>query len=297
MRKASLLLQSVIFLLVWSDAVNSQNTVTNFHNINLPENIMDKDKDGFIVIAHRGASAYYPENTMSAFRGAVEMGADMIELDVLLSKDGIPVVFHDAELDRKSDGKGLVSDYTLQELKQLDAGSWFDTRFKGEKIPTLEEVLSYTKDKIAVNIEIKTEAVSDNAENGIEQKVIDLVRNYEMTDKVIVSSFDYRVIERFASMAPEIRTALLYERRQSHGRTPTELVSHYHADGFNFSVQQMADNWTKALNQNNIPFFVYTVNDPELMKTVISKGAKGIFSDKPDVLKRVAEEVIIKKRQ
>ncbi len=297
MKKVSLLVFCVIFMQIRSTALNAQSSVTNLKNMNLSESIMDKDNDGFIVIAHRGASAYYPENTMAAFRGAVEMGADMIELDVLISRDNIPVVFHDAKLDRKSDGKGLVSEYTLQELKQLDAGSWFDPRFKGEKIPSLEEVLIYTRDKIALNIEIKTEAVSESPENGIERKVIDLVRKYDMTDKVIISSFDYRVIDRFAAMAPEIKTALLYERRQSHGRTPTELVSDYRADAFNFSVRQMADNWTEALNRKSIPFFVYTVNDPEAMKTVISKGAKGIFTDKPDVLKKVAEEVIIKKWQ
>ncbi len=297
MKKVREIVQIFIILLMVSHTAEGQSSVKNLSSMNLSEGIMDKNNDGFIVIAHRGASAYYPENTMAAFRGAVNIGADMIELDVLLSKDNIPVVFHDAMLDKKSNGKGLVSEYTVQELKELDAGSWFDPKFRGEKIPTLEEVLIYTKDKIAVNIEIKTEAVFEEYENGVERKVIDLVRKYELTDKVIISSFDYRVIKRFDALAPEIKTALLYERRQSHGRRPAELVEDYQADAFNFSIREMADSWTQSLNDQKIPFFVYTINDPEVMKTVINRGAKGIFTDKPDVLKRVAEEVIIKKWQ
>lgn len=296
MRKISVLCICII-LFVSGKTVNGQDSFSEIQRVHLSEETMDRDTDGFIIIAHRGASAYFPENTMIAFKGAVEMEADMIELDVLLSKDMIPVVFHDARLDKKTNGTGLVSEYTLEELRELDAGSWFDKKFKGEKIPTLEEVLIYTKGKIAVNIEIKPEAVFDKIENGVEQKVIDLVRKHNMTDQVIISSFDYRVIERFKKLAPEFAAALLYERKQSHGRAPIELVRHYNSDAFNFSSSQLADSWATQLNENDIPFFIYTVNDPKLMRSVIRAGAKGIFTDKPDVLKKVAKEVIIKNWQ
>ncbi len=297
MRKISVLMACFILIVYNTAIINAQNIFPNIEEVNLSEKIMDRDTDGFIVIAHRGASAYFPENTMSAFRAAVEMEADMIELDVLLTKDMVPVVFHDARLDKKTNGSGLVSEYTLEELRKLDAGSWFDEKFKGEKIPTLEEVLIYTKGKIAVNIEIKPEAVFDKIEDGVEQKVIELVRKHEMTDHVIISSFDYRVIERFKKLAPEFTAALLYERKQSHGRAPVELVQHYNSDAFNFSSSQLADSWATQLNENEIPFFIYTVNDPKLMRSIIRAGAKGIFTDKPDVLKKVAKEVIIKNWQ
>ncbi len=127
--------------------------------------------DEFTAIAHRGASAYYPENTMESFQGAIAMGADMIELDVQLTRDGEVVVFHDEKLTRCTNGKGRIADYTLVELKKLDAGSWFDKEYQGAKIPTLEEALSLCRDKIAVNIEIKTEAVDENIRDGIEEKM------------------------------------------------------------------------------------------------------------------------------
>ena len=110
------------------------------------------------VVAHRGYSGLYPENTASAFEAAIGAGADMIELDVCLTKDRIPVVIHDQTLERTTDGHGLVSEFTLSELKKLDAGSWFSPKFKGESIPTLEEILLQIRGKISVNIEIKPES-------------------------------------------------------------------------------------------------------------------------------------------
>ncbi len=108
------------------------------------------------ILAHRGASAYAPENTMAAFKKAIEMNADGIELDVHLSKDGYIVIIHDERVDRTTDGKGEVKDFSLDELKKLDAGSWFSDEYKGEKIPTLEELLSLIKNtEIYLNIEIK----------------------------------------------------------------------------------------------------------------------------------------------
>lgn len=249
------------------------------------------DNDGFVVIAHRGASAYAPENTHSAFKLAVEMHAEMIELDVLLSRDGIPVVIHDEKLKRTTSGKGKVGDYTLSELKRLDTGSWFDAEFKGESFPTLEEVLSYTKDVIAVNIEIKTEAVTDESENGIVAKTLEVVQRTGVEDQVIYSSFDYRVMLHLEELAPDMPKAILYERRQSKGKLPSELVKQYNVDAFNCSYKQLSDKWVDDLTSNNIPFNIYTVDDEKKMKELIKKGAAGIFSNKPDVLRQVVENL------
>ena len=106
-------------------------------NINKLENIKRP-----WVVAHRGYSARYPENTASAFDAAISAGADMIELDVCITKDRVPVVIHDQTLERTTDGAGMVSEFNLSELKKLDAGSWFSPEFKGESIPTLEEILT-----------------------------------------------------------------------------------------------------------------------------------------------------------
>ena len=159
---------------------------------------MNFSKKRFYTIAHRGASAYYPENTMSAFKAAVDMKADMIELDVLLSKDNIPVVFHDERLDEKTNGSGLVCDHTLSDLKKHDAGSWFDTKFKNERIPTLREVLEFSRNRILVNIEIKPEVVTEKEESGIVKLVLNLVEELGMEEVVMISSFDYRVLERLS---------------------------------------------------------------------------------------------------
>lgn len=249
------------------------------------------NEDEFVVIAHRGASSYAPENTHSSFKLAIELGAEMIELDVSLTKDGIPVVIHDETVDRTTVAKGLVSDFTLEELKELDTGAWFKEEFSGEPFPTLAEVLSYTKNRIAVNIEIKSEAVRDSANGGIVEKVLKIVKEFGVEDEVIVSSFDYRVMEHLEELNPEVPKALLYEKRQSGGLTPSELVSKYKVDAFNCSHRELTNEWVQDLNSHKIPFFIYTVNDELLMKEIIQKGAKGIFSDKPDVLKRVVENL------
>lgn len=255
---------------------------------------MNFSKNSFFTIAHRGASAYYPENTMSAFKAAVEMNADMIELDVLLSKDNIPVVFHDERLDKKSDGEGLVRDHSLTELKKLDAGSWFNTKFKNERIPTLREVLEFSRNRILVNIEIKPEAVTESEESGIVELVLDIVEKLDMEETVIISSFDYRVLERLSKRETNIKSALLYEQKQSYGREPSMLAKDYKIDVFNCSDLQLTDNWVEQLNNNKIPFFIYTINDERTMKALIQVGAKGIFTDKPDVLNKVAGDVIKK---
>lgn len=247
--------------------------------------------DDFVVIAHRGASAYAPENTHSAFKLAIDMQAEMIELDLLLSKDGVPVVFHEDELERTTGVAGLVSEHTFAELRNFDTGVWFSEEYAGEPFPTLEEVLAYSKDKIAVNIEIKHESVTDYVEGGIVDKALSLVENAGMENEVIFSSFDYRVMEHLNLLAPQIPKALLYEEQQSGNLSPAELVGKYNVDAFNCSIRQLSNEWIEELNANNIPFFVYTVNDEENMRKVINAGAKGIFSDKPDLLKQVVENL------
>jgi len=269
--------------------IKAQAIKSSANDTRMSDLTMDLNKKIF-VIAHRGASAYYPENTMAAFKAAVSMEADMIELDVLLSKDKVPVVFHDEKLDKKSNGKGLVSNYNLEELKEFDAGSWFSREFENEKIPTLKEVLEYTKNKILVNIEIKTEAVLETEVNGIEQLVLEIVEELEIEDQVIISSFDYRVIRRVNRFSETIKTALLYEKSQSSGKSPSMLYEEFNFNAFNCSKNQLSEKWKSELKKFEIPYFVYTVNDKSEMMSLINGGAKGIFSDKPDLLKEVYEQ-------
>lgn len=258
-------------------------------DVNLPSLYSDND-DGFIVIAHRGASAYYPENTMSAFKGALAMDAEMIEFDVMASKDGVPIVFHDAMLDAHTNGRGLVKNFTLSELKKLDAGVWFDAEFIGEEIPTLEEVLEFASGQIALNIEIKTEAVTDELKDGIEKKCLKLVKDYGMENYVLFSSFDYRAVEHLKKLNPRISVALLYNLWRSNQRLPSKLVDHYKADAFNCNFRQLRKKWLVDLNEHNIPHFIYTVNRKRKMKALFDSGVTGIFTNRPDVLNKVIKK-------
>jgi len=256
---------------------------------NLPP-LYNDDGDDFVIIAHRGASAYYPENTMAAFEGAVAMDAGMIELDVLMSKDGVPVVFHDALLDAHTNGTGFVSDYPIDELKKLDAGSWFDEKFEGEQIPTLEQVLQFAAGRIALNIEIKTEAVTDSIEGGVEQKSLQLVKKYDMEDRVLFSSFDYRAVQHLKELDADMPVAILYNRRESNQQVPHKLVEAFSADAFNCSFRQLNRKWSRDLKTHNIPHFIYTVNGKRKMKKLIAAGVTGIFTNKPDLLRQVVSK-------
>ena len=131
------------------------------------------------VVAHRGYSGRYPENTASAFEAAIGAGADMIELDVCMTKDRVPIVIHDKTLERTTDGHGLVSELKLSKLKKLDAGSWFSPEFEGESIPTLEEILMQIRGKIPVNIEIKPESFESNdPADAIEKQICRMVEKW-----------------------------------------------------------------------------------------------------------------------
>lgn len=267
-------------------------------NIDMPEDstyklpkLYQDNGDGLVVIAHRGASAYYPENTMAAFEGALEMNAEMIELDVMLSKDGVPVAFHDASLEDHTDGSGELKNHTLEELQKLDAGSWFDPKFSDQTIPTLEEVLAFASGKISLNIEIKTEAVSDEVRGGVEEKSLELVQKYGMENHVLFSSFDYRAIAHLKELDPDMPAAILYEKSQSGKKLPSELLSKYSADAFNCSYGQLDTKRFKDIRKHDIPVFVYTVDRPSRMRKLVKMNVTGIFTNKPDVLWEVLEKL------
>jgi glycerophosphoryl diester phosphodiesterase len=150
----------------------------------------------YLVIAHRGASAYEPENTLRAFRRAIELGADMSELDVHLSKDGQPVIMHNATVDRTTNGTGAIKDMTLAELKTLEAS-------KGERIPTLQEVIDLVRGRCGLYIELKAE--------GTPAVVVDTLRANRFTSRqqAIIGSFQPHLVQETKELAPEIATALL----------------------------------------------------------------------------------------
>ena len=244
---------------------------------------------GVLVIAHRGFSGVAPENTLIAFQKAIEIGADMLEFDVLHSRDGHIVVIHDDTLDRTTNGHGGVSDYSLAELKQLDAGSWFSPEFANERIPTLREALELTRGKIRVNIEIKFEAVNlVQFGPGIEDEIVDLVEELGMEQDVMVSSFHPMAVERIKKRNPNIVTALLYHDVIK--KSPSAILKGLRADGFNPSLKHVKPQHIDEAHAAGHPVTVYTVNQAEDLQTLINWGVDGIFTDFPDRLLKLLSQ-------
>lgn len=282
------MIRPIIFLvLLLTTACSNRPASTELQTAELMPSLYNDNQDGFVIIAHRGASAYAPENTLVAVQMAMDMRAEMVEVDILLSKDGVPVLLHDPSLDRTTSGQGLVTDLTLEELKKLDAGSWFSEEFKGETIPTVEELLELVKGKMSVNLEIKTQAVTDVVEGGIVQKVVDLVRKHGMEKHVIFSSFDPRVIRQLKDYAPEIPGAILYDAELYGDKHPVDIVKELRADAFNCSWKEIRQDWLDTLHSHNIPVNIYTVNSDTLMHQMLDMGVDGIFTDYPDILLQV----------
>jgi glycerophosphoryl diester phosphodiesterase len=235
------------------------------------------------VIAHRGFSGAAPENTIAAVQAAVDVRADMVEIDVTLSADGHIVVIHDQTLDRTTDGSGEVSQFTLAELKQLDAGTWFNPSFAGERISTLEEVFAEVKGRILLNVEIKSEAVA----RGVVGKVASAIREHGMIDQVVVSSFSPAALEEMHSIAPEIRTAVLYNTKVHQGRDAVEIVTDLGASVFNIKRQRLTRKMLRRCREHDIPVGIYTVNEPRRMRRLVKRDVDAIFTSHPDRLLQI----------
>lgn len=161
------------------------------------------------ILAHRGANKRAPQNTIPAFEAAIEQGADGVEFDVQMSKDGALVICHNFTVDETSNGEGKVCDLTFDELRALDFGSWFnDVTFKGTKIPTLEETLICVKDMEVINVEIKR---PPEERMEVVDKTVAMVKDMNLQDKVIFSSFDFKVTDRIKELDPSLKVGLLYD--------------------------------------------------------------------------------------
>jgi len=250
----------------------------------------DQSGKNFTIIAHRGASAYYPENTMASFEGAIALGADMVEFDVQLTSDGEVVVFHDEKINRCTNGRGGVADHSCAVLQAFDAGSWFDKKFAGVFVPKLAEVLELCKNRIAVNIEIKTEAVTDAVLGGIEEKCLQKVDQVGTQGHVVFSSFDPRAIGHLKQIDRETPVAVLFEKKYHGSRLPSEIIESLGADAFNCSQRHLSKKWLADLKKHGIPVNIYTVNDEKNMRRMLDLGIDGIFTNYPDVLKGVLED-------
>jgi glycerophosphoryl diester phosphodiesterase len=239
-------------------------------------NIMNLDH--FIFCAHRGASGYAPENTLAAIRLAMEMGAEMCELDLQQTADDHLVVMHDDTLDRTTNGKGNLWEMTLAELQQYDAGSWFDPRFAGEKLPTLEQVITLVRGKMKLNIEMKIHG----HEREVEQLIVDTLRREKFENECVITSFDREVVNGIKSLRPELKVGYIFGWKEYNFEVfsgPVELLSaHYSLVDLSFMARARASG--KKVH-------VWTVNDQWLMRRLMALGVDGMITNYPDRLSEV----------
>jgi len=239
----------------------------------------------WVNIAHRGASGYAPENTMAAFEKAFEMGADMLELDVQLSKDGQVVVIHDSTVERTTNGQGKVGDLTLEELRKLDAGSWYQSEFKGEFVPTLTEVLERYGGRIGLLIEIK----SPSHHPGIEQKIAKCLEKSMMSsngsgrykDMVIVQSADTDSLLQFHKLMPHIPLGVVITSSREISVQQLQNMKAY-ADYVSVSMRLITKGMVQKIHQSDMKTLVWTVRDMLQIPYFLQIDVDGIITDYPD---------------
>ena len=223
------------------------------------------------VTAHRGASAFYPENTMSAFEGAIEFGADWIELDVQQSKDGKLFVMHDHSFYRTTGLREFSWNLTFDEIEQLDAGSFFSDAYAGEKIPGLEEVIQLAKENhVRLNIEIKPSA----NDKDIEKSVVDLVREMDFADSCVISSQMYGSLQKVKDYDPEIST--LYVMSLAYGNI-NRLKA---ADGFSMEAGNATPSMVSRIHNAGKQIYVWTVNNRKTINRMIDLNVDNIITDR-----------------
>jgi glycerophosphoryl diester phosphodiesterase len=241
-----------------------------------------------LIIAHRGYRAKYPENTLAAFSAAIDIGVKMIELDVMLTRDRKMVVIHDATLERTTDGHGQVNSYTLQELKELDAGSWFHPRFAGERLPALDQVLDLVSDRTLLNIEIKSNAYeAHHPPDAIEKQVVELVRRKNALTSVLISSFEWKILENVASMedAPAIALISKYPAEGDN----VKLCIRLKAFSWHPNCRELQYDQVKIIREQGIRVFPYNVDSPGEYQRMIQMDVDGIITSDPPLLSDLAQ--------
>ncbi|HKT46569.1 MAG TPA: glycerophosphodiester phosphodiesterase family protein [Candidatus Acidoferrales bacterium] len=230
-----------------------------------------------LIIAHRGASGYAPENTLAAFRKAVSMGATFIETDLQLSRDTRFVAIHDETLNRTTSGQGAVHDFTLAELRRLDAGSWFGSEFAGERIPTLEEILEFAKKHdVVFYLELKPAGSW-----GGEHALVGALRESGEIPRTVVISFDPSILATLRKTEPTLMTGLLFD-----GQIERPLERALEIGARQVAVRgDLVSPWMIAeARRLDLQIVCWTVNHPAHMRLLMAAGVDGIMSDYPDRL-------------
>lgn len=226
------------------------------------------------ILAHRGYSANYPENTLIAFQEAAKLDIWGVEFDVHLTKDNQLVVIHDESIDRTSTGKGFVKDMTLEELRTFDYGSWFAPEFAGQKIPTLKEVMSVFKSTHhQINIEIKSDIFEYP---GIEALIANEIHALDLEDRIIISSFNHESIARFQQIMPNVKIALLFASLVVNLES---YVKMFGSEAIHIPYYYAMRSIVQQAIKNGVIVRTYTVNDGEMARQMDALGVDAVFSD------------------
>jgi glycerophosphoryl diester phosphodiesterase len=229
-----------------------------------------------LLIGHRGYPTRYPENTLASFEGAMQAGCDMIELDVTLTKDRRVVVIHDDTLDRTTTGQGSVKDHSFEEIRKLDAGSWFDSRFSTERVPELSEVLKLTAGRCLLNIEIKKSAFERGyPADAVEHQVVELVKTSGAMDRVIVSSFDPRILERIATL--EDPPAIAYISDHGADRSILKMLLAIKAFSWHPRFKVLTRDQVEMLHAAGLKIFPWTINTRQEAERILALGVDGLI--------------------
>ncbi|WP_349410249.1 glycerophosphodiester phosphodiesterase [Pseudalkalibacillus sp. SCS-8] len=262
----------------------------------------ERDEENILNIAHRGASGYAPEHTLASYSLGEEMNADYIELDLQMTKDGELIAMHDETLDRTTNGEGLVKDHTLEEIKQLDAGSWFNEKYpefakkeyENLKVPTLDEVLSKYGKEANYYIETKSPEVYP----GMEEKLLATLEKHgligEGTDpnKVLIQSFSPASLKKIHELDSSIHLVQLLWYTSPASISDAELSAYKdYAIGLGMNHSQIDENYVQKVKQHGFEIHPYTVNEKEDMKKLLKWGVTGMFTNYPDRLAQVTADM------
>lgn len=236
------------------------------------------------IIGHRGACGYAPENTLESIQTAADMGVDWVELDVKLTADDVPIIFHDDSLERVTNGQGLVKDTPYSVIKELDAGSWFGDTFAGVKIPTLEEAVERILElDLSFNLELKP---CEGREIETTQIVLDqMTRLWDDHDKIMISSFSEVALETAAEMlGGDWAIGYLTDDMPDHWK---EMAKHVGAKTININGNHegLAREHIEYLIDEGYGILAYTINDPYRAQELINWGVDGVFTDFPDEIR------------
>lgn len=253
-------------------------------------------------ISHRGASGYAPEHTLPSYELGDQMGGDYIELDLQMTKDGELIAMHDETLDRTTNGTGQVKDHTLEEIKSLDAGSWFNTaypekakdEYNGLQVQTLQEVIEHFGKNKNYYIETK----SPDVYPGMEEKLLEILKDYNLTrqngpsSRVIIQSFSEESLQKVHNLNENIPLVQLLDYKGTATITDEEL-DHYseYAAGLGMSYKKINQDYVQKVREHDLLIHPYTVNNKEDMKQLLEWGVTGMFTNYPDVLEETMKEM------